>query len=72
MPVGESLCWGPNRAEERERAEGEGSGKSEERRAVEVEGVVLQVARCQCVYDKYALKRGVRISNPVRAIERQI
>jgi hypothetical protein len=39
---------------------------------VEVEGVVLQVARCQCVYDKYALKRWVRISNPVRATERQI
>jgi hypothetical protein len=46
MPVGESLCWGPIRAEEREREEVEDSGKSEERRAVEAEGVVLQVAGC--------------------------
>lgn len=46
VPVGESLCWGSIRAEEQERAEGEDSGKSEERRAVEVEGVVLQVAGC--------------------------
>jgi hypothetical protein len=46
VPVGESLCWGPIRAKEREWAEGEDSGKSEERSAVEVEGVVLQVAGC--------------------------
>ena len=45
VPVGESLCWGSVRAEERERAEGKDSGKSKERSAVEVEGVVSQVAR---------------------------